>query len=109
LSKGGNRGVRGEGGRPQESLDPLRTSCGICGERLGVDVNEAMFDERESTLDVETVLRGGRLVYTGAAESSMSRGTFWPMLFLPSIIVVSARFGPALVTASSNSTHLRNK
>ena len=37
--------MRGEGGRPRESLDSLRTSCGVCGERLGVD--EAQLGERE--------------------------------------------------------------
>lgn len=31
-------GVSGDGvARIRESLDSLRTSCGVCGERLGVD------------------------------------------------------------------------
>jgi hypothetical protein len=33
-----NDGVNGDGvEKPRESLEVLRTSCGVCGERLGVD------------------------------------------------------------------------
>lgn len=40
-----NDGVRGEGDeKARESLEVLRTKCGVCGERLGV---EAQLDSRE--------------------------------------------------------------
>ena len=45
LSKLLNDGVNGEGdAKVRESLELLRTRCGVCGERLGV---EAQLEDRE--------------------------------------------------------------
>lgn len=71
--------MRGEGGRSRESLDSLRTSSGVCGERLGVD--EAQLGDREMLR-----LKGGRRASAGAAKESLSNDTFRPILFLPSIM-----------------------
>ena len=75
-------GVNGEGlAKVRESLELLRTSCGVCGARLGVD---AQLDDVR-----ECVVRNGSCILEGAATTSLlslSSDIVRPLQFLPSIM-----------------------
>ena len=91
VSKDEKCGVTGDGVvKARESLDALRTSCGVCGERLGVEAQlEAGDRECESDDVVDKGCAKTRACSMGAGavlHESLSNCTFRPLLFLPSIM-----------------------
>ena len=70
----------------RESLELLRDSCGVCGERLGVEwqLLVLVLEAREWALR-----SGGRLILVVAMATSLlslSRDILRPLQFLPSIM-----------------------